>query len=235
MHQNRASRFASDFYRRRGYRKEFRSEDHFYPFSSQKKSRFASDFLCRGNRASWGLKKSRDFFGERWKSPPQPQRIARFWCTQDTTPWKSFIFGSRAYMVYTLPDLWCIPLSLVFPRHWYTLLSQGNSVHHSCFCFVTSGSSHRPREEGCRGGSVCSFCQIGGRKTAQEKKNKFLGTEVPRNFSDQCSLDFACFLCVFSGRRAKSSQELCSWELFFLILGGFSLSALKVREPPPSP
>ena len=58
-----------------------------------------------------------------------------------------------------------------------------------------------------------------------KKKNKFLGTEVPRNFSDQCSLDFAYFLCLFSGRRAKSSQELCSWELFFLILGGFSPSS----------
>ena len=65
---------------------------------------------------------------------------------------------------------------------------------------------------------------LGGRKTAQEKKNKFLGTDVPRNFSDQCSLDFASFLCLFSGRRAKSSQELCSWEPFFLILGGFSPS-----------
>ena len=63
MHQNRASPFASDFYRRRGYRREFRNEGHFYPFSSQKKSRFASDFLHRGNRASWGLKKSRDFPG----------------------------------------------------------------------------------------------------------------------------------------------------------------------------
>ena len=62
MHQNRASPFASDFYRRQGYRREFRSEDHFYPFSSQKKSRFASNFLRRGNRASWGLKKSRDFW-----------------------------------------------------------------------------------------------------------------------------------------------------------------------------
>ena len=61
MHQNRASPFASEFYRRRGYRREFRSEDHFYPFSSQKKSRFASDFLRRGNRASWGFKKSRGF------------------------------------------------------------------------------------------------------------------------------------------------------------------------------
>ena len=63
MHQNRASLSASDFYRRRGCRKEFRSEDHFYPFSSQKKPRFASDFLRRGNRASWSLKKSRDFLG----------------------------------------------------------------------------------------------------------------------------------------------------------------------------
>ena len=36
VHQNRASPFASDFYRRRGYRREFRNEDHFYPFSSQK-------------------------------------------------------------------------------------------------------------------------------------------------------------------------------------------------------
>ena len=63
LHQNRASPLASDFYRRRGYRRKFRSEDHFYPFSSQKKSRFASDFLCRGNRASWGLEKSRDFWG----------------------------------------------------------------------------------------------------------------------------------------------------------------------------
>ena len=62
-HQNRASPFASDFCRRRRNRKEFRSEDHFYPFSSQRKSRFASDFLRRGNRASWGLKTSRDFSG----------------------------------------------------------------------------------------------------------------------------------------------------------------------------
>ena len=49
--QNRTLPFASDFYRRRGYRKELRSEDHFYPFSSQKKSRFASDPLRRGRRS----------------------------------------------------------------------------------------------------------------------------------------------------------------------------------------
>ena len=45
--KERTSPFASDFWRRRGYRREFCNEDHFYPFSSQKKSRFASDFLCR--------------------------------------------------------------------------------------------------------------------------------------------------------------------------------------------
>ena len=63
MHQNRVLSFASDFHRRRGYRRELCSEDHFYQFSSQKKSRFASGFLRRGNRASWGLNKSRDFSG----------------------------------------------------------------------------------------------------------------------------------------------------------------------------
>ena len=46
-----------------GYRREFRSEDYFYPFSSQKKSRFASVFLRRGNRASWGLKNRAIFWG----------------------------------------------------------------------------------------------------------------------------------------------------------------------------
>ena len=49
-----------------------------HKFSSQKKSRFASDFLRRGNRASWGLEKSRDDCLGSGKSPPQPQRIARF-------------------------------------------------------------------------------------------------------------------------------------------------------------
>ena len=68
-----------------------------------------------------------------------------------------------------------------------------------------------------------------GAEKPHKKKIKFLGTEVPRNFSDQCSLDFAYFLCLFSRRRAKSSQELCSWELFFLILGGFSPSELPAK------
>ena len=71
---------------------------------------------------------------------------------------------------------------------------------------------------------LCFFLGGDCAEKPHKKKIKFLGTEVPRNFSDQCSLDFAYFLCLFSGRRAKSSQELCSWELFFLILGGFSPS-----------
>ena len=73
-----------------------------------------------------------------------------------------------------------------------------------------------------------------GQKNRPRKKNKFLGREVPRNFSDQCSLDFAYFLCLFSGRRSKSSQELCSWELFFLILGGFSSCEKCLGEFAPS-
>ena len=90
VHQNRASPFASDFYRRRGYRNEFRSEDHFYPFSLQKKSRFASDSSQTQSRIL-GPQNIERFLGERWKSPPQPQRIARFWCTQFNTRMQRFL------------------------------------------------------------------------------------------------------------------------------------------------
>ena len=48
----------------------------------------------------------------------------------------------------SFPDLCCILFSLVFP---------GNSIHHSFFCSVTSGSGDRPRNEGCPGGGVHSF------------------------------------------------------------------------------
>ena len=63
-----------------------------------------------------------------------------------------------------------------------------------------------------------------GQKNRTRKKTNSWERRFPGTFSDQCSLDFAYFLCLFSGRRAKSSQERCSWELFFLILGGFSPS-----------
>ena len=45
MHQNRASPFASDFHRRRGYRREFRNEDQFYPFV----------FIAEKNRGSLAI------------------------------------------------------------------------------------------------------------------------------------------------------------------------------------
>ena len=79
MHQNHASPFASDFYRRQGYRKEFRTEDHFYLLSTQKNPRFASDLLRRGICSSWGLKKSRDFSGS-GKNRRRNRRESRdFW------------------------------------------------------------------------------------------------------------------------------------------------------------
>ena len=61
------------------HRSELRSEDHYCLFSSQKKSRFASDFLRRGNRASWGLKKSRDIWGS-GKNRRRSRRESRDFC-----------------------------------------------------------------------------------------------------------------------------------------------------------
>ena len=64
MHQNRASRFASDFYRRRGYRREFRSEDcHFTHFLRRRNRGSLVIFFAEEIAHPWGLKKSRDFLG----------------------------------------------------------------------------------------------------------------------------------------------------------------------------
>ena len=60
-----------------------------------------------------------------------------------------------------------------------------------------------------------------GQKNRQKKKKLIPGNGG--NFSDQCSLDFAYFLCLFSGRRSKSSQELCSWVFFSYFRWFFSL------------
>ena len=91
VHQNRASPFASDFYLRPGYRREFRGENHLYPFFIAEKSGFASDFLRRGNRASWGLKKSRDFSG----SGKNRRRNCR----------ESRDFGALSYLAWKSLDL----------------------------------------------------------------------------------------------------------------------------------
>ena len=61
VHQNRASPFASDFCRRRGYRRAFRSEDHFCPFSSQKNRGSLATFFAE-EIAHLGASKSRAIF-----------------------------------------------------------------------------------------------------------------------------------------------------------------------------
>ena len=61
MHQNRRSLaiFTAD----EGIARNSAARIIFTRFHRRKESRFASDFLRRGNRASWGLEKSRDFSG----------------------------------------------------------------------------------------------------------------------------------------------------------------------------
>ena len=144
MHQNRASLFASDFCRRRGYRREFRSEDHFYPFYSQKKSRFASDFLRRGNRASWGLKRSRDFFGS-GKNRRRSRRESRDFGALRCYPvlplhgLKLCKFVSRSDLVlisfWMLTTPWIFyPISLF--RRASRLIVFATKVAPECFCLV---------------------------------------------------------------------------------------------------
>ena len=64
-----------------------------------------------------------------------------------------------------------------------------------------------------------------GQKNRTRKKNKFLGTEVPRNFLDQCSLDFAYFLS-FQWEGGQKFPGTLFLGTFFLILGGFSPSEI---------
>ena len=60
--KSRASPFASDFYRRRGYRREFRSEDHFTCFHRRKNRGSLAVFFAE-EIAHLGASKSRDFSG----------------------------------------------------------------------------------------------------------------------------------------------------------------------------
>ena len=62
MHQNRASPFASDFYRRRGYRREFRSEGHFSHFL-RRRNRGSLAIFFAGEIAHLGASKNRAIFG----------------------------------------------------------------------------------------------------------------------------------------------------------------------------
>ena len=68
-------------------------------------------------------------------------------------PWRPpclfFFRGLRLYGVY--------PSFRTYGVYPFPLFSQENSIRHSFFCSVTSGSGDRPRKEGSRGGGVCSF------------------------------------------------------------------------------
>ena len=133
VQQNRASPFASDFYRRLGYRREFRSEGHVYPFSSQKKSRFASDFLRRGNRASWGLRESRDFSGSgknRSRNRRESRDFGALRCTDDLhclTLFYIFVAKTRrsaqSKLFCTICFLECLTLWSTCPKQSLTLWS----------------------------------------------------------------------------------------------------------------
>ena len=75
------------------------------------------------------------------------------------------------------------------------------------------------------------FTVLGGRKTAQEKKTNSWERRFPGTFRTNVPLILPIFSVFSVGGGPKSSQELCSWELFFLILGGFSLCTSRFTRP----
>ena len=99
---------------------------------------------------SCGSVKSRNFWPEMLRNLPEifNREEKSIHHHRGDPPFFLFL-GLRLYGVLPFfPDLWCMPLSLVFP---------GKCIHHSFFCSVTSGSGDRPRKEGCHGGGVHSF------------------------------------------------------------------------------
>ena len=65
---------------------------------------------------------------------------------------------------------------------------------------------------------------IGGQKNRTRKKTNSWERRFPGTFRTNIPLILPIFSVFSVGGGPKSSQELCSWELFFLILGGFSPS-----------
>ena len=62
-----------------------------------------------------------------------------------------------SFLFQGLRPLWCIPFFRTYGVYPFPLFSQENGIHHSFFCFVTSGSGDRPRKEGRHGGGVYFF------------------------------------------------------------------------------
>ena len=96
---------------------------------------FVSRYFCRSIRVTG-----------RWGTPKKSIHHHR-----GDPPFFIFSFsGSEALScIPFFPDLWCIPFFPCFPRKMvYTI---------AFCCSVTSGSGHRLRKEGSRGGGVYSF------------------------------------------------------------------------------
>ena len=213
MHQNRASPFASDFYRCRGCRREFRSEDHFYPFSSQKKSRFASDFLRRGNRAASGLKKSRDVLGsgiKRRRSRREPRdfgalRLAIIVTCRINIYIYTYI---HTHTVYCHDDAHCRPVP--FPASLLTFAKPADATQAIADSAATYRGAECPTKQpknsrkGCRVGHG-KTAEKQPRKTAEKQsKQLFFGVSAvfPAVFRlfyrDPLGALFSCFSAVFN-------------------------------------
>ena len=66
---------------------------------------------------------------------------------------------------------------------------------------------------------------LGGRKTAQEKNTNSWERRFPRTFRTNVPLILPIFSVFSVGGGPKVPRNFWpSWELFFLILGGFSLA-----------
>ena len=82
-------------------------------FSSQEKSRFASDFLRRGNRASWGPKTSRDFSGS-GKNRRRSRRESRDFGALRAKTKSSWIRPFLWILVFFLGKISAIHIELLF-------------------------------------------------------------------------------------------------------------------------
>ena len=201
MHQNRASPFASDFCRRRGYRREFRSESHFYPFYSQKKSRFASDFLRRGNRAPWGLKKSRDFLGS-GKNRRRSRRESR-----DFGALKSRYLFCRIEVVEVS---FSVSKSLFWYRDCAFCCSASSSRDQACACFLSP--QHAWKLEGRRSSRYRKKRKIDKSAPPSEKSPLDTNSMIAWHPLQKCVVDLCC---INIGGFCRGF----SWRIF---LGTFS-------------
>ena len=129
------------FFRRRGIARNFATRIIFTRFHRRENRGSLAIFFAEAI-AHLGATKVARYFRERYRSPPQPQRIARFWCT----PWSSFpcFFGFPYF--FSLQGIPCL-----FER--FSLLSQGfwgfgkdeKSLFLGCFSLSFSKKARKRR------------------------------------------------------------------------------------------